>query len=364
MKNDIDIVGKQVRNLYGAPIGKAIGTIVDIDGSIQLVGVYGPEGLKQIPFEQMVFQNGVVIFIPQWRLDSQRILREKNMLLRRLRALAEIVSENDEMKQDAEGAYEKYKAKISSLGEEQKSVRAMLEARLEELDREMKMVNMLIFDSRVQLKSNEISRATFESVKTEANSIMEYITNENAEIVNVQRRIEDLDMEVSHAIEPPKPKTQYANPYLDSEEEIESKLPKAPTDPIGAEPVEVSAAPQVGRYLADMPEGTGFGPESAMAGGADTLPRLPAHETPHDAPSHEPHAGDELPSPQVPEAQHEAPANDKLPETPANSGPPEIPVNEPEEPPVQETSPSPQGQEAELSSPVARPDWLSRMATQ
>ena len=278
--------------------------------------------------------------------------------------LAEIVSENDEMKQDAEGAYEKYKAKISSLGEEQKSVRAMLETRLEELDREMRMVNMLIFDSRVQLKSNEISRATFESVKTEANSIMEYITNENAEIVNVQRRIEDLDMEVSHAIEPPKPKTQYANPYLDSEEEIESKLPKAPTDPIGAEPVEVSAAPQVGRYLADMPEGTGFGPESAMTGGADTLPRLPAHE---------PHAGDELPSPQVPEAQHEAPANDKLPETPANSGPPEtpansgppeIPVNEPEGPPVQETSPSPQDQEAELSSPVAKPDWLSRMATQ
>ncbi len=79
MSNDeIDIIGKNVKDMYGTIVGKVVGTISNIDGSIQTVGVdCGADGLRQIPFEQLVVQNDVVIFIPKWRLDSQRLLREK-----------------------------------------------------------------------------------------------------------------------------------------------------------------------------------------------------------------------------------------------------------------------------------------------
>jgi len=95
----MEIIGKHVKDMYGTSMGKVVGTITDIDGSIQSVGVdCGSQGLQQILYEQLVTQGDIVIFIPKWRLESQRLLREKGLTLRRLKALIDIVSEDDEMK--------------------------------------------------------------------------------------------------------------------------------------------------------------------------------------------------------------------------------------------------------------------------
>ena len=54
-KDEVAIIGKPVRDMYGTDMGKILGTFTDIDGSIQTVGVdCGSEGLKQIPFVQLV----------------------------------------------------------------------------------------------------------------------------------------------------------------------------------------------------------------------------------------------------------------------------------------------------------------------
>lgn len=249
--DDIEIIGKQVKDMYGTSMGKVIGTITDIDGSIQTVGVdCGSQGLQQIPFEQLVAQGNVVIFIPKWRLDSQRLLREKGLTLRRLKALMEIVSQNDEMKDDAEIIHEKYKAKLFTLGETENEITAKLEARLAELDEQLKAVKMLVFDAKVQYKSNEISESVFESVKRETTDLIEHITHENAEISNVQRRINDLEMEVQQTLEPSKQHLQdSAVSYLDDSSNIESKLPEAPThEPTTASsdtPKKTENAPQI-----------------------------------------------------------------------------------------------------------------------
>ena len=141
MKNDIEMVGKQVKDMYGASMGKVVGIITDIDGSVQFVGVYsGYDGLRQIAYEQLVVQNDSVIFIPLWRLDSQKLIREKNLTLRRLKSLIEIVADNDELKQDAEIAYSKYKVKIQMMAKTQDGVKTALAARLEELEAQLKVL--------------------------------------------------------------------------------------------------------------------------------------------------------------------------------------------------------------------------------
>jgi hypothetical protein len=232
MSNDeIEIIGKKVKDMYGTYIGKVLGTITDIDGSIQTVGIdCGSEGLRQIQFEQLVVQNDVVIFIPKWRLDSQRLLREKGLTLRRLKALIDLVSENDDMKESAEMLHEKYKSKLQTLDETEKEIKAQLDSRLTELDEQMKSVKMLIFDAKVQYKSNEISEAMFESVKTQTTDLVEHITHERAEISNVQRRLDDLTMEVQ-TTEAPRQKLQdEAVSYLNNQEEteVQTKLPEVP----------------------------------------------------------------------------------------------------------------------------------------
>ena len=233
--DDIEIIGKNVKDMYGTFMGKVIGTITDIDGSIQSIGVdCGSQGLQQIQYEQLVVQSDVIIFVPKWRLDSQRLIREKQLTLRRLKALIDIVSENDHMKADAEIIHEKYKSKLVTLDETESEIKAKLEARLTELDEQTKSAKMLLFDAKVQCKSNEISNTTFDTVKLCTNEVIERVTHETAEIANVKSRIVDLELQVQEITVHSQPNIQEsAISYLDTSElqQIDQRiLPKAPTE--------------------------------------------------------------------------------------------------------------------------------------
>ena len=219
--------------MYGTFMGKVIGTITDVDGSIQSVGIdCGSQGLQQIQYEQLVPQNDVVIFIPKWRLDSQRLIREKQLTLRRLKALIDIVSENDDMKADAEIIHEKYKSKLVSLDQKEAEIKTSLEERLTELNSQMKSAKMILFDAKVQFKSNEISEITSDIVKSCTNEVIEHVTHETAEISNVKSRIADLELEVQEINAPPQNIQDSAVSYLETSESqqvVQTILPEAPT---------------------------------------------------------------------------------------------------------------------------------------
>ena len=246
--DDIEIIGKNVKDMYGTFMGKVVGTITDIDGSIQSIGIdCSFQGLQQIQYEQIVVQNDAVIFIPKWRLDSQRLIREKQLTLRRLKALIDIVSENDHMKADAEIIHEKYKSKLVTLDQTQSEINAKLEERLTELDEQMKSAKMLLFDAKVQSKSNEISDTTFDTVNSCTNEVIERVTHETAEIANVKSRIADLELEVQE-ISASQPNIQEsAVSYLETPEQqaVQTILPVAPIESTvhPSEPIKVEALP-------------------------------------------------------------------------------------------------------------------------
>ena len=217
-KNEPSIVGRQVKDMYGTLVGKVLGTLTDIDGSIQTVGVdCGSEGLKQIQYEQLVLQEDIVIYIPKWRLQAQKFLREKGLTVRRINALEDIVSENGQMKDDAEIIHNKYKSKLATLDQIESKIKSEFLVRLGEIEDQEKMVKEILFDAKVQIKSEEISEPTFETIKMNANNILERFSHERAEIEKVQNRIDDLSLEHSEPIENPKQYIQQsAMTYLDS----------------------------------------------------------------------------------------------------------------------------------------------------
>ena len=217
-KNEPDIVGRQVKDMYGTLVGKVLGTLTDIDGSIQTVGVdCGSEGLKQIQYEQLVLQEDIVIYIPKWRLQAQKFLREKGLTVRRINALEDIVSENGQMKDDAEIIHNKYKSKLATLDQIESKIKSEFLVRLGKIEDQEKMVKEILFDAKVQIKSEEISEPTFETIKMNANNILERFSHERAEIEKVQNRIDDLSLEHSEPIENPKQYIQQsAMTYLDS----------------------------------------------------------------------------------------------------------------------------------------------------
>ena len=263
--DDIEIIGKNVKDMYGTFMGKVVGTITDIDGSIQSIGIdCGSQGLQQIQYEQLVVQKDVVIFIPKWRLDSQRLIREKQLTLRRLKALIDIVSENDHMKADAEIIHEKYKSKLVTLDETESEIKVKLDERLTELEEQMKSAKMLLFDAKVQSKSNEISVTTFDTVKSCTNEVIERVTHETAEIANVKSRIADLELEVQEITTSQPNIQESAVSYLETSEPqkaVQAILPEAPIESItqSSEPLKVgtlpiSESPTQSEVSAEFPE--------------------------------------------------------------------------------------------------------------
>jgi len=192
----LGFVGKQVKDIYGTYIGRAVGIITENDGEIEAVGVdCGLGGLKQLPYEQLVLQGEYVFFIPRWRLDAQRLLRQKSLTLKRIKALQDILSENDSMKEDAELVYIKYEKKLHELDETGKQVNDKLNARLAELDLEVKNIKAVLFDAKLQFRSNEMKEETYQQVKVQTDELIEHINNERAEISNVKEKLTTQTLE-------------------------------------------------------------------------------------------------------------------------------------------------------------------------
>jgi hypothetical protein len=186
----LEFVGKKVKDMYGTYIGKVIGIITDIEGSIESVSVdCGSGGIKNLPYEQLLVQGDYVIFIPRWRLDAQKLLREKSLTLKRIKALQEIVSENDNMKDDAELFYLKYEKRLDKLGENTKEIIDRLHQRISELDTESKRIKLVLFDARLQYKSSEITEDIYQQISLHTNELIDHINLENSEIKNIINKL-------------------------------------------------------------------------------------------------------------------------------------------------------------------------------
>jgi hypothetical protein len=192
----LGFVGKQVKDIYGTFIGRVVGIITEIDGEVETVGVdCGSGGLRQLPYEQLVMQGDYVFFIPRWRLDAQKLLRQKSLTLKRIKALQDIVAENDSMREDAELVSIKYEKKLNDLEENEKQTIGSLDARVKELDAEARNVRAVLFDAKLQFRSNEMKEETYQQIKAQTDELIEHINNEKTEIANVRTKLASQTLE-------------------------------------------------------------------------------------------------------------------------------------------------------------------------
>ena len=215
----LEFVGKQVKDMYGAYLGKVIGLVTDIDGSIESVGVdCGSTGLQKLSYEQLLVQGDYVIFIPKWRMEAQKLLRQKNLTLKRVKALENLVGENDLMKDDAEVLHLIYEKRLVDLESNEQEVVNTLNSRLRELDTQSTTIKTIIFDAKLQYRSNDILEETYQEInanstefldriqleKDEINSFLSRITHAYSEIVtngSEDKDIEQAETEEKHVDE-------------------------------------------------------------------------------------------------------------------------------------------------------------------
>src|SRR5215212_2417337 len=216
----LEFVGKQVKDMYGTLMGNVVGIITDTDGSIESVSVdCGDSGLKQLSYEQLLVQGDYVIFIPKWRLDAQKLFRQKNLTLKRIKALQHLVEEDDTMKEDAEIVYVKYEKKLHELEEKEKSINEKLKERLAELNESTKNIKSILFDAKLQYKSHEISEETYLQV-----------TRYTKEVINnIKGRLEEQNL---HNLENTVPLPHSIQPEEEDNKKENSKLSTTNTNSV------------------------------------------------------------------------------------------------------------------------------------
>jgi hypothetical protein len=197
----LEFVGKQVKDLYGTLIGKVMGMVTDIDGSIESISVdCGTSGLKQLAYEQLLVQGDYVIYIPKWRLDAQKLLRQKSLTQQRIKALQDIATENDSMKNDVELVYVKYDKKLQDLEENANHLNENLESRLKELEEESHSIKTILFDAKLQFRSNEMTEEIYQQINIYTNELLEHINLEKAEINNVKTKLSQQTTENNNVL--------------------------------------------------------------------------------------------------------------------------------------------------------------------
>jgi CdvA-like protein len=197
----LEFIGKQVKDLYGTLIGKVMGMVTDIDGSIEFISVdCGTFGLKQLAYEQLLVQGDYVIYIPKWRLDAQKLLRQKSLTLQRIKALQDIATENDSMKDDVELVYVKYDKRLHDLEENANHLNGNLESRLKELEEESHSIKTILFDAKLQFRSNEMTEEIYQQINIYTSELLEHINLEKAEINNVKTKLSQQMIENNNAL--------------------------------------------------------------------------------------------------------------------------------------------------------------------
>ena len=140
------------------------------------------------------------------------------------------------------------------LDESESKVKDELSARLDELDNQEKAVKVILFDAKVQHRSDEISDAASESIQMHCNNLLERLSHERVEVTNVQRRIEEMSLESMELTHPKEEMVQEsAITYLDSSGNSmtgqEYVLPKPPIE-------NSESSPQIYAEQKDRQEGS------------------------------------------------------------------------------------------------------------
>ena len=155
-------MGKRVRDVYGRYVGFVVGLTKDPFGDLRSIGVdSGERGLLEFPGQCVNAEGDSLVFLPGWKVDSDRFKRETVLVNNRLQAVEDLIKEGaitQEEYHEFQKVYQGYKAKLDEV---KKVLDEKIKRRLQDLDRESKDIKKLTTNVKVQFKSGEIDAESF-----------------------------------------------------------------------------------------------------------------------------------------------------------------------------------------------------------
>src|SRR2546422_4442415 len=85
--------GREVRDIYGRRLGRAVGMIFEIGGKISSVGVEDGDALIKVNPDRITSDGEELVVIPEWMLETKNAGLDRGSLMKRFSALSLMVNE-------------------------------------------------------------------------------------------------------------------------------------------------------------------------------------------------------------------------------------------------------------------------------
>ena len=172
-------IGETIKDSSGKELGKLLGVMSDVKGHVDSVTIELAHGdFVNIPSNRVTMKNNSPMVIQDWIVEAEEISRELDLLRRRDRALIELRASGDIDELTYSRLKDQYGQAKDELLERSETVIDKLAERVKQLDDQIKTVQSLIANNKMQYTSGEIN----ENVYCNANeSIQEALKRFNFE---------------------------------------------------------------------------------------------------------------------------------------------------------------------------------------
>ncbi len=184
------VVSRSVKDIYGRPVGSVVGYVVDASGGLKSLGVDHSGGaFNEYAAEQIIFDNDVLVMVPRWRNDVEKLGRLRTTVGKRSQSLEELKSEGE----IPQHVYDVMKTQLDEdttrLQAASNALREGLEKRSNELSRRRGMLEQFIATVMVQHRSGEIDDAAYEASKS---NVVEMLAQDDREQVDLRSALKML----------------------------------------------------------------------------------------------------------------------------------------------------------------------------
>jgi chromosome segregation ATPase len=155
-------IGESVKDSSGKELGKLLGVISDVKGHISSVTVELAQGdFVNIPCNRLTMKNNSPMILQDWIVEAEEISKELDLLRRRDRALIELRASGDIDELTYERFKDQYGQAKDDLLKRSETVIDKLAERVKQLDDQIKTVQSLIANNKMQYTSGEINENVY-----------------------------------------------------------------------------------------------------------------------------------------------------------------------------------------------------------
>jgi hypothetical protein len=162
-----DWVGKEVKDIYGRRLGRAVGMIFEVGGKISSVGVEDGDLLTRVNPDRVTSDGEELVLIPEWMLESRNVGLDRGGLTKRFSALSLMVSERRISQRLSKDVF----SKLSTIQKSHEAVLARTMTRLEDLARADTEIDDFVALVTLQHMAGEMSTESFDFTLAECDKI-------------------------------------------------------------------------------------------------------------------------------------------------------------------------------------------------